>query len=131
MPFAAKKPCAGGCGVLVDRGYCSGCKSKGKGKEKRPTAARRGYGAKWQKASAAWLKRHPIAVDIYKTHGGQERPAKVVDHIIPHKGDMTLFWDPSNWQGLTREDHSRKTATEDGGFGRRGIGGQISGDLPG
>lgn len=24
----------------------------------------------------------------------------MVDHIIPHKGDMTLFWDPDNWQSL-------------------------------
>ena len=27
-------------------------------------------------------------------------PATVLDHIEPHKGDMTRFWDSTNWQGL-------------------------------
>lgn len=27
-------------------------------------------------------------------------PAQVLDHIVPHKGDKTLFWDSANWQGL-------------------------------
>jgi 5-methylcytosine-specific restriction protein A len=31
---------------------------------------------------------------------------------------MKLFWDSDNWQGLTKADHDRKTALEDGGFGR-------------
>jgi 5-methylcytosine-specific restriction protein A len=40
-----------------------------------------------------------------------------VDHIKPHKGDMTLFWDRTNWQSLCGPCHSAKTAAEDGGFG--------------
>lgn len=44
--------------------------------------------------------------------------ARVVDHIIPHRGDGALFWDESNWQGLAKSCHDRKTATHDGGFGR-------------
>jgi 5-methylcytosine-specific restriction protein A len=43
--------------------------------------------------------------------------AECVDHIIAHRGDMALFWDVSNWQGLTRADHSRKTAIENGALG--------------
>ena len=43
--------------------------------------------------------------------------AREVDHIEPHKGDDTLFWDQDNWQPLCKPCHSRKTATEDGGFG--------------
>ncbi|MFR3634507.1 MAG: HNH endonuclease [Sutterella sp.] len=35
----------------------------------------------------------------------------------PHKGDMALFWDQSNWQPLCHTCHSKKTAREDGGFG--------------
>lgn len=27
-------------------------------------------------------------------------PARVVDHITPHRGDVALFWDESNWQAL-------------------------------
>jgi hypothetical protein len=26
--------------------------------------------------------------------------ATVLDHIVPHKGNGELFWDPANWQGL-------------------------------
>jgi 5-methylcytosine-specific restriction enzyme A len=44
--------------------------------------------------------------------------ATVADHITPHKGDPVLFWDPDNLQSLCAACHGRKTATEDGGFGR-------------
>lgn len=44
-------------------------------------------------------------------------PATVVDHIIPHKGDKILFWDPKNHQAMSKKCHDRKTAREDGGFG--------------
>lgn len=27
-------------------------------------------------------------------------PASIVDHIEPHKGNMSKFWDSANWQGL-------------------------------
>jgi len=46
------------------------------------------------------------------------RPATLVDHIIPHRGDNNLFWDEDNWQALCTECHAIKTAKEDGGFGR-------------
>lgn len=46
------------------------------------------------------------------------RAVYAVDHIIPHKGDPELFWDQDNWQSLCKPHHDRKTATEDGGFGR-------------
>jgi 5-methylcytosine-specific restriction protein A len=51
-------------------------------------------------------------------HPNQVVLATDVDHRIAHKGDMTLFWDPANWQGLCHDCHSYKTALEDGGFGR-------------
>lgn len=48
---------------------------------------------------------------------GRVKAATDLDHINPHKGDMVLFWDKDNWQGLCHSHHSQKTATEDGGFG--------------
>jgi len=30
-----------------------------------------------------------------------------VDHIIPHKGDESLFWDPGNRQSLCTNCHNR------------------------
>lgn len=46
--------------------------------------------------------------------------ATIVDHIVPHKGDMVLFWDHDNWQALCKPCHDYKTATQDGGFGHIG-----------
>jgi 5-methylcytosine-specific restriction protein A len=97
--------------------YCASCAAEGAGKDQRPSAAKRGYGARWQKASKAYLAAHPIAVDWFGEHNGVLYPAEETDHIVPHRGDMMLFWDSDNWQGLTKRDHSRKTAMEDGGFG--------------
>ncbi len=39
------------------------------------------------------------------------------DHIKPHRGSWDLFIDQDNLQCLCAECHSRKTASEDGGFG--------------
>lgn len=50
------------------------------------------------------------------------RAATVVDHIKPHKGDMEVFWDLSNWQGLCEPCHNKKTAREDGAFGHSSAG---------
>ena len=36
---------------------------------------------------------------------GKVRPASVVDHITPHKGDQALFWDEANWQSLCAPHH--------------------------
>ena len=64
---------------------------------------------------------HPLAVlrawldeqRIYRVEPWDvSRPAVVVDHIIPHKGDYELMWAPWNWQAITKRAHDRKTATE-------------------
>jgi 5-methylcytosine-specific restriction protein A len=46
-------------------------------------------------------------------------PATVVDHIKPHKGNRTLFWDPKNHQPMCEHHHNVKTATEDGGYANK------------
>jgi len=51
--------------------------------------------------------------------------AVVVDHITPHRGNETLFWDKVNWQGLCLSCHSRKTLAENGYFRNR-VGGAKS-----
>lgn len=57
----------------------------------------------------AWLADNPIyRLELWDL----TRPATVVDHIIPHKGDYELMWSPWNWQPLTKRAHDRKTATE-------------------
>ncbi|WP_314945899.1 hypothetical protein [Bradyrhizobium cosmicum] len=34
------------------------------------------------------------------------KPAVVVDHVKPHRGDRALFWDKRNWQPLCTHHHN-------------------------
>jgi 5-methylcytosine-specific restriction protein A len=67
----------------------------------------RGYDARWRKARALFLRQHPLCAECRRN--GALTPATVVDHIIPHRGDLTLFWDQKNWQPLCKSCHDRKT----------------------
>jgi len=81
----------------------------------RKSSSQRGYGYKWQKAREGYLKNHPLCVDHEAR--GQVVAATVVDHIVPHRGDMTLFWDKSNWQSLCSHCHdSHKQRLEKSGI---------------
>ena len=95
----------------------SSLKHKTAAPDNRPSAAKRGYGARWQKARMFWLVSHPLCVMCQEE--GFVKQASLVDHKKPHKGDMRLFWDRSNWQSLCKPHHDQKTAREDGGFGHK------------
>jgi 5-methylcytosine-specific restriction protein A len=126
MPEAPLRPCRWpGCAALVERGYCALHRPARVMQAPRAGSAARGYGAQWQRVSKAFLRENPLCVRC-KTHGGL-RVSEVVDHVSPHRGDPHLFWARSNWQALCKRCHDRKTAVEDGGFGRacadpRGVG---------
>jgi 5-methylcytosine-specific restriction protein A len=75
------------------------------------TSAQRGYGYKWQKAREDYLAKHPLCV--YCEREGRVTLATVVDHKVPHRGDMTLFWDRNNWQSLCATHHSRDKQREE------------------
>ena len=73
----------------------------------RPSAARRGYGRRWQRYRLSFLAEHPIC------DCGCGHPSTDLDHIIPATGpDDPLFWDPDNHQALTHKCHSKKTMKE-------------------
>lgn len=116
--------------VAYGEKYCEAHKAQGEKREAEAKARRetlrkqrcgsaseRGYSYRWQKASKAFLREHPLCVECERN--GIAKAATCVDHIIPHRGDRRLFWDVSNWQPLCQECHSRKTAREDGGFGNQ------------
>jgi 5-methylcytosine-specific restriction enzyme A len=44
---------------------------------------------------------------------GRITEATVVDHITPHKGDQSLFWDSANWQPLCKLCHDSVKQRED------------------
>lgn len=114
MPYRPKTPCCHpGCAALVPCGqkYCE--KHKALHPEEVRSAAKRGYGRKWQKASREFLRVHPLCAECMKKQPPQYVKAAVVDHRIPHRGDPKLFWDQGNWQSLCKQCHDRKTMTED------------------
>jgi 5-methylcytosine-specific restriction protein A len=92
-------------------------------RNKRSTPADRGYNARWRRYSTEYRNRNPLCVECMKR--GKLTPViggmGCVDHIVPVTGpDDPLFWDESNHQSLCHTCHSRKTTTEDGGFGNKG-----------
>ena len=62
------------------------------------------YGSKYCEA-------HRLCEECLKE--GRYVKATVVDHVVPHRGDPTLFWDRSNWRGLCKSCHDKKTGRED------------------
>ncbi|NQV85464.1 MAG: HNH endonuclease [Woeseiaceae bacterium] len=70
----------------------------------RPNAAERGYTAAWRRARDSFLIKHPVC-RMCQDNGKLEEGVEV-DHIIPHRGNMKLFWDETNWQALCRHCHS-------------------------
>lgn len=79
----------------------------------RPSARQRGYTWKWDKARVTYLSHHPLCIMCERE--GRVTAAKVVDHIIPHKGDQSLFWDKANWQSLCKPHHDRDKQREERG----------------
>lgn len=83
--------------------------------------AERGYGGRWQRERAEFLKKHPLCVMCHDQ--GRTTAATVVDHRIPHEGDERLFWDRANWQPLCATCHSsHKQREEKSGTVRQQIG---------
>lgn len=76
----------------------------------RPSAYKRGYDAVHQRARKMFLARNPLCVQHLAV--GETVASKVLDHIIPHRGDRKLLRDPKNWQALCVPCHNAKSAKE-------------------
>src|SRR3972149_4443324 len=114
MPRAALRPCTyPGCGALTDTGRCTQHRHAERKQydAKRGSSTQRGYGYRWQQASKGWLRAHPLCACPDCDEGRiRTTAAAVVDHIVPHRGDMRMFWDPGNWQSMSKQCHDRKNA---------------------
>jgi 5-methylcytosine-specific restriction protein A len=79
-------------------------------------STQRGYGYKWQQAREGFLRSHPLC--LYCQRDGRVTAATVVDHVNPHRGDMTAFWDKANWGSLCAPCHSSVKQREENAAGR-------------
>lgn len=68
--------------------------------------------ARWRRESREFLSEFP-----YCAVCGQ--PASVVDHIVPHRGDESIFFDRRNWQPLCHAHHGAKTMRENDFFRKK------------
>ena len=114
MPRIPDHPCSHPmCKRCVPRGqkYCD--EHAPMHPEEKRSAAGRGYNAAWRAARKRYLADpgHIFCVECLRE--GKYVKATDVDHIVPHRGDMKLFWDESNWQPLCHSHHSIKTRNED------------------
>ncbi|SHF44191.1 HNH endonuclease [Caloramator proteoclasticus] len=121
MPRKPKRPCSyPGCPELTDGRYCERHEKEMTREYNRNNRTYKYLynSTRWKRLRIKFLKENPLCAECGKK--GIVRPAEVVDHIIPHKGNKELFWDESNLQALCKECHDRKTAKEDGRWGRKG-----------
>ena len=66
---------------------------------------------RWRKLRERFLTRQPLCV--YCQAEGKIEPANVVDHKVPHKGDLDLFWSEDNLQPLCKLHHDSTKASEE------------------
>jgi 5-methylcytosine-specific restriction enzyme A len=68
--------------------------------------------APWQRLKAFMKNREPICRKCGRAK------TEVIDHIIDHKGNPELFYDPDNLQGLCKPCHDAKTGATSHGQGK-------------
>ncbi|MDQ0027745.1 5-methylcytosine-specific restriction endonuclease McrA [Variovorax paradoxus] len=69
--------------------------------------------SRWRRRRAQFLDKYPLCV--FCEREGRVELATVVDHKVPHRGDLELFWDWDNYQSLCKFHHdSTKKVIEAG-----------------
>lgn len=118
MPSAALRSCLEpGCPELVERGRCP--KHSRAVEQRRGSQRERGYNRSWEKASRQFKNQFPLCgmrpggrlPVMSRCHEqGLTTAATQTDHVIPHKGNVLLFWDwERNWQSLCATCGARKS----------------------
>ncbi|RAH99858.1 HNH endonuclease [Acuticoccus sediminis] len=120
MPYAAPRHCPAGHPPFTGPS-CPQCTARrnANAEARRPSSRARGYDSTWDKARAAFLAEHPRCVRCGAA-------ATVVDHVVAHRGDQSLFWRRSNWQAMCGHCHSSAKQSEE----KRGGGSELSRERP-
>jgi 5-methylcytosine-specific restriction protein A len=68
---------------------------------------------RWKHERRVFLNTHPLCECEECKLNDRTTAATMVDHKIPHNGDVKLFWDKSNWQAMSLEHHNIKTKADE------------------
>lgn len=101
-----------GCAAIVAHGRCPA--------HARPSRHAQGYGGTWSRRARRFRERYPLCgqrpngqAPVLSRCYDERRItlAFQVDHVIPHRGNLALFWDEvGNWQSLCASCGARKSA---------------------
>ncbi|QVW29486.1 HNH endonuclease [Stenotrophomonas phage BUCT603] len=80
-------------------------------------ATQRLYTYQWEQYRKRFLFLNPLCVRC--TALGRVTEATVVDHIVPHQGNVELFWKQDNHQALCKCCHDGWKAREEHAAGHR------------
>ncbi len=97
-----------GCPSLVARGRCTAHRRDQERYRPNVDVRRLYRSVRWQRDYRDRKKNEaPFCVDCEAE--GRLVVWDELDHIVPHRGDLTLFWDYSNVAGRCRMHHQQKT----------------------
>lgn len=101
----------------------------------RASAAQRGYDARHRAYRLFWLARHPLCGDRIGPPAADTCLGRgficegtVLSHIVPISQGGARF-EEGNSETLCKQCHDRRTAQEDGGFGRGDRGGSLCDEM--
>lgn len=114
MPLKPFRQCpVSGCSGLTRKRYCEKhqnldkIKAKEYDKQRDQTEERRWiHSVRWRNLSDLHKRMFPLCAECLKK--GRDEPVYLTDHIVPHQGDPTLFWDWDNLQSLCNACHEEK-----------------------
>lgn len=61
---------------------------------------------RWRNVRLLHLMKQPLCQECMRAAPPRVREANTVHHVIPHKGDLALFWDPTNLESACAACHS-------------------------
>ena len=97
----------GGVGCYAGDAALSGAPRRDRAKAHdadRGAARARGYDSRWDKASRSYRRAHPLCA--YCALEGEVSPARLVDHLYPHRVYDGVFWEKQWWVASCHACHS-------------------------
>lgn len=108
-----------GCGRTCEEGK-SFCRFHKDLEGKRKVFTRRGKSSEWHHlyATSRWKKMSRDFLKKYTVCFVCGRKSEIADHIVPHRGNLELFFNEENLQPMCWKCHSRKTFKENNNFNK-------------